>query len=86
MATYRKKVIVEAEQFHPQQHLWPEGVKPWPDERGVQPRDMSWGYIDTLEGRMSVQAGAYIVTGIDGERYAVEGSIFERTYERVEGA
>lgn len=83
---FRKKVVIEAEQFLPSKtkaFKVPDGVKLWPDEHGVQPRDMSWGYIDTLEGRMHVTAGDWIVTGIKGEKWPVKPDIFEKTYEPV---
>ena len=85
MAKYRKKpVIIEAEQFDPQKQPWPEGVKPWPHPKGYQPRDMSWGYIETLEGDHHVMAGDWIITGVAGERYPCKPDIFAKTYEQVE--
>jgi hypothetical protein len=84
MAKYRKRpVIIEAVQFDPHKP-WPDGVMPWPDEHGIQPRDMSWGYINTLEGKHHVQAGDWIITGIAGEKYPCKPDIFEKTYEPVE--
>lgn len=83
MAKYRKKpIVIEAEQFDPQSNPWPDGVIPWGD---VQSRDMSWGYIDTLEGKMHVIAGDWIITGVKGEKYPCKPDIFEATYEVVEG-
>ena len=41
-------------------------------------------YIDTLEGRMKINEGDYIVTGIKGERYPRKPDIFEATHEIVE--
>lgn len=83
MAKYRKKpVVIEATQFDPQSHPWPDGVIPWPED-GLQPRDMSWGYIDTLEGKMHVIAGDWIITGVKGEKYPCKPDIFEATYEPV---
>jgi hypothetical protein len=84
MAKYRKKpVIIEAIQFDPHQHPWPECIKPW-DSEPVQPRDMSWGYIETLEGRHHVIAGDWIITGVAGEKYPCKDHIFKATYEPVE--
>jgi hypothetical protein len=83
---YRKKpVVIEAEQFDPEQKPWPSCVNPWPDGYGVTPRDMSWGYIETLEGRMHVLAGDWIITGVKGEQYPCKPDIFRLTYEAVEG-
>lgn len=80
---FRKKpVVIEAEQFDPHKHPWPEGVTPWTG--GAQPRDMSWGYIETLEGKMHVMAGDWIITGVKGERYPCKPDIFEATYEAAE--
>lgn len=41
-------------------------------------------YIDTLEGRMTVNIGDWIITGINGESYPCKPDIFEKTYEKVE--
>lgn len=83
MAKYRKKpVIIEATRFDPHQMPWPDGVISWSGQ--PQPRDMSWGYIQTLEGKMHVMAGDWIITGIAGEKYPCKDSIFRATYERVE--
>jgi hypothetical protein len=41
-------------------------------------------YIDTLEGRMNVIEGDWIITGIAGEKYPCKDEIFKATYELVE--
>lgn len=85
MSKFRKRpVVIEAVKFDPHQYPWPDGVKPWPDAKGIQPRDMSWGYIQTLEGQMHVQSGDWIITGVKGEKYPCKDDIFQATYERVE--
>lgn len=40
-------------------------------------------YINTLEGKLYISPGDYIVIGINGERYPVKPDIFEQTYEPV---
>lgn len=40
-------------------------------------------YIETLEGRMKVVLGDWIITGVKGEHYTCKPDIFEATYERV---
>lgn len=40
--------------------------------------------IDTLEGKMKVSFGDYIIKGIEGEFYSCKKSIFEASYEKVE--
>ncbi len=88
MAKYRKKpvVVVEAVQFEAQNRYkaWPICVRAWSDEKGAQPRDMSWGYIDTLEGRKHVMNGDWIVTDDSGRSYPYSPAIFEQTYELAE--
>lgn len=39
--------------------------------------------VETLEGTMRGKAGDYLVTGIRGEQYPVDGEIFEETYVAV---
>ena len=38
-------------------------------------------YIDTLEGKMYVSTGDYIIEGVNGEFYPCKSEIFEKTYE-----
>ena len=81
---YRKKpIVIEAVQFDPHQHPWPDGVIAWPKD-GPLPRDMSWGYIDTLEGKMHVIAGDWIITGVKGEIYPCKDDIFRASYDPVD--
>ncbi len=40
--------------------------------------------IKTLEGRMTVSEGDWIITGVKGEHYPCKPDIFEMTYEFVE--
>lgn len=81
---YRKKpIVITAQRFNPQADVWPAQVKPWPGPNGEQPRDMSWGYIETLEGRMSVQAGDWIIVGVVGEAGVTTDDVFRATYEML---
>lgn len=43
-------------------------------------------YIGTLEGRMCVSPGDWIIRGVKGELYPCKPDIFEATYERVDEA
>lgn len=45
-------------------------------------REMS---VDTLEGTMRGKIGDWLITGVKGEQYFCEDSIFRMTYEPVEG-
>lgn len=40
-------------------------------------------YILTLEGKMRVSKGDYIIKGVKGEVYPCKPDIFEQTYEEV---
>lgn len=39
--------------------------------------------IPTLEGNMIINNGDWILTGVDGEHWAVKDEIFNKTYEKV---
>lgn len=82
MAKYRKKPIsVEAVKYE-------KGMEDgWVDahfhsEFGIYSKMTP--YIDTLEGKMLLVGDYYIVTGVEGERWAVRKDIFEETYELVD--
>lgn len=40
-------------------------------------------YINTLEGKMHVSKGDYVIRGVSGEYYPCKPDIFELTYEEV---
>lgn len=48
------------------------------------PDEKQRGYIDTLEGKMEVAPGDWVITGVKGERYPCKDDIFRLTYEEVE--
>jgi hypothetical protein len=76
MSKYRKKpIVIEAVQY---QKGMEDGFVKVFDEANNHPTKP---YINTLEGRMTFDEDAYIVTGVKGERYAVRKDIFEETYE-----
>lgn len=51
---------------------------------GALPKVSRKPAIRTLEGWYEVKVGEYyIITGVEGERYPVEKSIFHKTYEEV---
>jgi hypothetical protein len=73
---FRKKpVVIEAQQYR-NADSWPEGVYRAPDG--------SEAYIETLEGKLHVSEGDWIITGVKGEKYPCKPDIFEATYEAVE--
>jgi len=77
MAKYRKKpVVIEAEQFFPNEKPWPVGVIDVKNEVV----ESGW-MIETLEGYHVVSPGDWIITGVKGERYPCKPDIFNETYE-----
>ncbi len=74
---FRKKpIVIDAEQWFPGKEI--EGVSV------RSPTCNPFGEIDTLEGRMFVSPGDWIITGVNGEKYPCKPDIFEKTYEIVE--
>ena len=81
MAKYRKKpVVIEAEQFWPDEIKFPTGV-----ERRVGDGGKLEAFVQTLEGPLNVSPGDWIITGVKGEKYPCKPDIFEATYEPVDG-
>lgn len=95
---YRKKPVeVEAEIYHngledsfaPEEECYKEFG---PDLDGCSTQEMGGckgckcfrPYIKTLEGKMFISNGDYIITGINGERYPCKPDIFAKTYEPAE--
>lgn len=94
MPQFRKKpVVIEAEQYSKERHIR-EGYLPDGVERVFITGEEGEQYegkpcIETLEGRLYVSDGDWIITGVNGERYPCKPDIFEATYEpaeRVDGA
>jgi len=75
---FRKKpVVVEAEQWFIGKEI--EGLH-YGQDFGIT---HVFPHIETLEGRMIVREGDWIITGINGEKYPCKPDIFEKTYEKV---
>ena len=82
---FRKKpVVIEAVQW------WTHGdhpkVKPvfkcGPDDEHWEATTLTvQGWIPTLEGKMQVTPGDWIITGVKGEHYPCKPDIFALTYE-----
>jgi hypothetical protein len=82
MANFKNKMplTIEAQQFHPEKN-WVDCVIPWDNKS--QPRDMSWGYIDVMGGKIHVKANDWIY--LDGNNYCVlSNEIFNLIYEPAE--
>ena len=55
-----------------------------PEFRGVVKGLYDEPFIVTLEGRMKIKIGDWIIKGVNGEFYPCKPDIFEKTYEEVE--
>lgn len=42
--------------------------------------DCTVGFIDTLEGRLRVEPGDWVITGVAGEHYPCKPDIFDKLY------
>lgn len=77
--TYRKTATIKAEPFDES----PEMMKKY----NIQQGDTGLGYeyyLPTKEGDMTLAEGDYIATGVQGEHWAIESSVFKATYERID--
>lgn len=91
---YRKKpVVIDAIQLTQEivdahlfdEHELPTGVSLASAEFHRANRTVSrfMACIETLEGRMLVSVGDWIITGVKGERYPCKPEIFAMTYEEA---
>lgn len=79
---FRKRpIIIEAEQWVRGKEI--EGVYCVHCENEIGVWEETF-FIDTLEGRMKVSDGDWIITGVEGERYPCKDSIFKASYEGVQ--
>lgn len=77
---FRKRpVVIDAEQFWPQNTPWPEGVR---GGNRIAGEVTPW-WCNTLEGAHQVTPGDWIITGVKGEKYPCKPDIFALTYEAV---
>lgn len=76
---FRKTIAVEAEQY------LLDGPMPFEDDGYPleYDEDSHSHYINTLEGKMTVSPGDWIIKGISGEFYPCKPDIFAITYEPV---
>lgn len=80
---YRKKqVIISAEQWWPGKNV--DGViYPCPKDKKPCSLIGEYAWINTLEKGHYVTPGDFIITGLEGERYPCNPSIFEKSYEII---
>ncbi|AIQ13637.1 hypothetical protein [Paenibacillus durus] len=88
MPKFRKKpVVIDAWQFTKENFR--EGVpRDFRDRRvtlwSQYGGEVIEGEIDTLEGKMRISEGDYLVKGVSGEFYPCKPDIFALTYEEVD--
>lgn len=87
---YRKKpIVVEAERYSPGMEdgfECPAAFCPWDGLSGCKNQcGEGKPFIRTLEGKLLISHGDYIITGVKGERYPCKPDIFLETYEIVRG-
>jgi hypothetical protein len=68
----KKQVVVEAVQWF--KHGDHPAVTAEKGHDGI-------GYVDTPEGRLKVEPGDWIITGIAGENYPCKPDVFRRLYK-----
>ena len=88
MKTYRKTATVQAkifEQGDEDGFIHPEGLLGAMEDSRYGIKSIPSPFIKTLENQhhMGEFGNHYICVGVDGERWLVEKSIFERTYEEI---
>lgn len=77
---YRKKpVVIEAIRFTTVEAL----KKAFPDISMYKKNKVEKIYVQTLEGKMEISEGDYIIKGIKGEYYPCKPDVFRESYERA---
>lgn len=89
MARYRKKpVVIEAVQWTGDLVEMMKGMLDWPAgpvQTDLIPAVGPELYVRTSEGMMRADVGDWIIRGVEGELYPCKPSVFEKTYEAVDG-
>ena len=88
---FRKKpVVIEAEQYNGPESVTTDAA-PHPFHGWLDWHVIGEGlglkkapFIETLEGRMRVSPGDWIIRGVKGELYPCKPDIFDATYEPVD--
>ena len=80
IGTYRKVGTVKAERFWVVDN---DKIDYYRAKYGITQLGDNY-VIPTLEGNMIINNGDWILTGIDGEHWAVKDEIFNKTYKKVD--
>ena len=82
---YRKTALIEAEQFDGSIEMKTKyQIVDKAELTSAYYQGGSRYFLPTKEGNMKLNTGDYIATGVDGEHWAIDQDIFERTYERYD--
>lgn len=85
MPKFRKKPIVIEARIHTGDLVNTDDLKDWMYvwDQGYGVDDDGNLYVDTLEGRLYVSIGDYLIKGVQNEFYACKPDIFLATYDAV---
>lgn len=75
----KKPIVIEAVMFEKE---YIDRALDFCDKLKFSPDNNEY-YIETLEGRMKLKDGDFIIKGVKDEFYPCDGGIFEETYEKV---
>lgn len=84
MKARKKPIIVDVWQLGSEPiPLWAQEART--ENQGIEPDEFSEKngcyHIGTWEGLMTAHEGDYLIKGVEGELWAVQKDIFEKTYE-----
>ena len=78
-----KPIIKEAIKYNANSLSCANEIYQW-SNKTIKRHSLHGLFIQTLEGRMRVNHGDYIIKGLSGEFYPCKPEIFEKTYEAVD--
>ena len=81
----KKPVTIKALQWNATAQVWDAMTTFIGDSHVMSPGPIGSKsfYIETLEGRMQVSDGDYVIRGVEGEFYPCKPGIFEKTYDEA---
>lgn len=80
---YRKTATIKAEQFDGSEEMIKKyNLGIW---KGQDTGEVYEYSIPTKEGVLDLNVGDWIATGVEGEHWAIDDEIFNKTYEEVKG-
>jgi len=83
LKTYRKKTLIQAEQYLDKENPPPGIITDTPECDKDRLECPLSAHIHTREGPLSIELMGWIATGVEGEQYPIDEAIFEKTYEEA---